>query len=133
MYKFIFAVVCCNFLLLMSCAEIPQSAAAAPAFVVQQDIPFPAIIAKTPAGKRYAICGVVRGIVARKLNASATAKFQDCLPDHDSPVQDAGDGSYTINSWVDIAQVRTKYDGAAVIAEEDGDPRTIRITRLDTH
>ncbi|MGA7241417.1 MAG: hypothetical protein WBY44_37385 [Bryobacteraceae bacterium] len=102
-------------------------------FVVGHDIPFPAIIAKTPVGRRDAICGIVQGMVGRKLKAPATAKFQDCLPDEESPVQDAGDGRYTISSWVDIDQVRTNYDGEAVIAEEDGEPRTIRITRLETH
>jgi hypothetical protein len=103
-----------------------------PKVAVGKAIPFPSLIATDDIGRRWAICEFAQRIVREtQLSLPAAGKFPDCTKDYQSQVEDLGDGRYAINSWVEIAAVRTAYSGDAVITEVGGEPRTIRIIRLD--
>jgi hypothetical protein len=101
---------------------------------VGKDIYYPAIFAQNLNARKFVICGDAHAIVKSKLKAlyqgATEATFPNCIDDK-SQVQPLGDEHYAISSWVEFALARTKYIGEAVITEENGVARTLRITRLD--
>lgn len=101
---------------------------AAQKFAVGKDIDYGNLFAQDDRARRASICLIAQGIIQRQVSGPST--FPSCTGDQ-SQVEAVADGNYAIRSWVDLAQGRTYYSGEAVIAEENGKARTIRITRLD--
>jgi hypothetical protein len=88
-------------------------------------------------GQEFWICKGVQEQVEATLKAPATADFQSCVW-HQSQVTYAGNGHYTFSSWVDAAnsfgaQIRTYYDGEALIDDQSLRTHRFQITRLSTH